>query len=213
VRVITEADVQRTLQEALTGLYNAGIQELQGRIDARTQDIDPVSIAPDADELGKPQNYEIAVSPPVGAQVEANNPNFTVAVKTRFSALAAPRGRLVGEQLATVLPEHFKSPCKAGENARFDYSDYRWDGQRLTVDGTITCAPSAGLAPETASRIKRAVSGKSRAEAEQNIAALQQAGLIGGYTLPPGRDQFPSLDFLLTVVEAQPTPTQLTPTP
>jgi len=213
VRVVTEADVQRKLQEALTGLYSAGIDKLQSQIDAGAQEIDRISITPDADALSRPEGYEITVEPAVGAQLPADNPNFVVTVRTSFEALATPRGQLVSAQLETALREHFQSPCKPGESARIDASDYRWDGQRLTVDGTLTCAPSGGLAPEAISRVKRAVGGKSRAEAEQSLKALQQEGLIGDYTLPPGRDTFPSLDFLLTVQEAQPAQPRPTPTP
>jgi hypothetical protein len=212
VRVVTEADVQRKLQEALTGLYSTGIDQLEAQI-GPSQEIDPVSITPNADALSRPENYEIAVEPAVGAQVPADNPNFTIAVRTTFGALATPRGQRVRAQLDTALPEHFQSPCKPGETTRVEVSDYRWDGQRLTIDGVLTCVPSGGLAPEAISRVKRAVGGKSRGEAEQNLRALQQEGLIGEYALPPGRDTFPSLDFLLTVEEAQPDEPRPTPAP
>jgi hypothetical protein len=212
VRVVTEDDVQRKLQEALTGLYNTGIKQLEAQLDTRSE-IDPVSITPDADALSRPENYEIVVEPAVGAQVPTTNPNFTVTVRTRFGGLATPRGQLIGTQLETALREHFQSPCKPGETARIEVSDYRWDGQRLAVDSTLTCVPSGGLAPETASQVKRAVGGKTRAEAEQNLQALQEQGLIGAYQLPPDRDSFPSLDFLLQVEEAQPSAPQPTTIP
>jgi hypothetical protein len=210
LRIVTEDDVRRALPAALTGLYAAGRQALQDQIDAR-QEIDPISIHPNADEIAQPESYEIVIEPPVGAQVDANNPNFNVTVRARFSGLAAPRGHLVGDQLKDALPVHFATPCKPSERASVEVTDYRWDGQRLVVDGTITCAPSASLTPETINRVKLAVIGRSRAEAERNLRALQQDGQIGEYTLPD-RDRFPSLDFLLTVVEAQQAP-QPTPTP
>jgi hypothetical protein len=215
VRVVTDDDVQRTLQEVLTGLYNVGVQALGGQIDARTQAIDPVSVYPDPVTLGKRESYDIVVNPPVGQPVDPNNSNFTVVVKRHFTALATPREQLVSEQLATVVPEHFRDrlPCKANENLGFDAVDYHWDGKSLTVDGTITCAPSKELAPETASRVKRAVSGMSRAEAEKNLKALEAEGLIGGYALPPDREQFPGPDFLLTVEQGQPAQPQPTPAP
>jgi hypothetical protein len=186
------------------------IQALQSQVDAR-QEIDPISIHPNADEIARPESYEIVVEPAVGAQVDANNPNFNVTVRARFSGLAAPRGQLVGDQIKGALIQQFTAPCKSGERASAEVADYRWDGQRLTVDGTITCTPSAGLAPSTINRVKLAVSGKSRVEAERNLQALQRDGLIGAYALPD-RERFPTLDFLLTVVEGQPAP-QPTPTP
>jgi hypothetical protein len=204
LRIITEDDVRRALPAALTGLYAAGRDALQNQINAQ-QEIDPISIHPTADEIAQPESYEIVVEPAVGAQVDPNNPNFNVTVRTRFSGLAAPRGQLVGDQIKAALLQHFSAPCKSGERASVDLSDYRWDGQRLTVDGTITCMPSAGLAPETINRVKLALIGKPRAEAERNLRVLQQDGLIGEYTLP-NRDPLPSLDFLLTVVEGQPAP-------
>jgi hypothetical protein len=210
LRIVTADDVRRALPAALTGLYAAGREALQSQIEAR-QEIDPISIHPNADEIARPESYEIVVEPAVGAQVDANNPNFNVTVRARFSGLAAPRGQLVGDQIKGALLQHFTAPCKSGERASAEVADYRWDGQRLTVDGTITCTPSAGLAPATINRVKLAVSGKPRAEAERNLQALQRDGLISAYALPE-RDRFPTLDFLLTVVEGQPAP-QPTPTP
>ena len=210
LRIVTEDDVRRALPAALTGLYAAGREALQSQIDAR-QEIDPISIHPNTDEIARPESYDIVVDPAVGAQVDANNPNFNVTVKARFSGLAAPRGQLVGDQIKSALIQHFTTPCKPGERASAEVTDYRWDGQRLTADGTITCTPSAGLAPTTINRVKLAVSGKSRVEAERNLQALQRDGLIGAYALPD-RERFPTLDFLLAVVEGQPAP-QPTPTP
>jgi hypothetical protein len=210
LRIVTEDDVRRALPAALTGLYAAGREALQGQIDAQ-QEIDPISIHPTADEIAQPESYEIVVEPAVGAQVDPNNPNFNVTVRTRFSGLAAPRGQRVGEQIKAALLQHFTAPCKSSERASVDLSDYRWDGQRLTADGTITCTPSAGLAPQTINSVKLAVIGKPRAEAQRNLQMLQRDGLIGEYTLPD-RDPLPSLDFLLTVVEGQPAP-QPTPLP
>jgi hypothetical protein len=210
VRIVTEDDVRQALPAALTGLYAAGREALQTSAGA-SQEIDPASIHPNADEIARPDSYEIVVDPPVGARVDANNPNFNVTVRARFSGLAAPRGRLVGDQIKDALQAHFTAPCKAAERASVEVDDYRWDGQRLAVDGTITCTPSAGLASTTISRVKLAVSGRTRAEAERNLQGLQQEGLIGAYSLPE-RDPFPRLDFLLTVVQSQPAPTP-TPTP
>jgi hypothetical protein len=209
LRIVTEDDVRRALPAALTGLYAAGREALQGQIDAQ-QEIDPISIHPTADEIAQPESYEIVVEPAVGAQLDPNNPNFNVTVRTRFSGLAAPRGQRVGEQIKAALLQHFTAPCKSSERASLDLSDYRWDGQRLTADGTITCTPSAGLAPQTINSVKLAVIGKSRAEAQRNLQALQRDGLIGEYTLPD-RDPLPSLEFLLTVVEGQlaPQPTSV----
>ncbi|HET9222363.1 MAG TPA: hypothetical protein VFO07_07665, partial [Roseiflexaceae bacterium] len=210
LRIVTEDDVRRALPAALTGLYAAGRDALQGQVGAQ-QEIDPISIHPTADEIAQPENYEIVVEPAVGAQVDPNNPNFNVTVRTRFSGLAAPRGQRVGDQIEAALLQHFNTPCKANERASVDLSDYRWDGEKLTADGTITCTPSAGLAPQTINRVKLAISGKPRAEAQRNLQTLQRDGLIGEYTLPD-RDPLPSLEFLLTVVEGRPAPAP-TPTP
>jgi hypothetical protein len=213
VRIVTDADVQRTLREALTGLYNEGVRALQGRIDAQKQGIDPVSIYPDANSLGDPKNYEVTVDPSVGQQVDENNPIFNVKVKTRFSALATPREASVTNQLQTALQQHLnpRSPCKAGEKAVLGFSDYHWDGTKLTADALITCTPSPVLTPETIAMIKSAVRGKSRAEAESSLRDLQKKGLIGAYQLPADRDQFPSPDFLLTVEQGQSGQPQPTP--
>jgi hypothetical protein len=211
-RIVTEADVQRSLPEALTALNSAGIRALQAKIDMSTQAIDSRSITPSAEMLGDPQSYEIVVEPPVGQPVDASNPVFNITVRAHFSALATPSDQLVGQQLQGVIPEHFRAnlPCTSGAQSGFS-ADYRWDGQKLMVDGAITCTPSQTLAPATISKLKSAVAGKSRAEAVQNLDALEQDGLIAGYTLP-AREQFPSFDFLLTVEQGQPSQPDQQPT-
>lgn len=202
-RIVTKDDVQRVLGEALTGLYNAGVQALRSQIDEARQGIDLASLHPNPEELGSPENYEPPiVEPPEGQPVDPNNPTFTVTVKATFHALATPRDRPVSDQLQTVVPQHFSQsgtlPCRPGEQPAFNVSNWNWDGARLTIDGAITCTPRQGIAPETLARVREAIRGRSRAEAAARLDELQRQGLIGGYQLPD-KDRLPGLDLLLTV--------------
>ncbi|HEX9373416.1 MAG TPA: hypothetical protein VF897_20555, partial [Roseiflexaceae bacterium] len=216
-RIVTEGDVQGVLQAALTQLYNSGVQQLGAQIDGAKFQIDQTTIAPSAAELGSPQSYEPpVVEPPVGQAVDPNNPNFKVTVRARFSALATPKGKLVGEQLKTVAPQYLVqrggSPCKAAERPATSVTNWRWDGQKLTIDGSISCLPATGLPPDVIGRVKDALRGQTRDAAETSLRALQQQGLIGEYALPPDKASFPRFDWLITVNVVEPPPVQQQPT-
>jgi hypothetical protein len=203
-RVVTEAEVQGVLQEALTQLYNNGLQQLRGQIDETRQGIDPTTVTPSTTDLGNPDNYEVvAVQPAIGETVDPANPNFSVTVRARFNALATPRDTSVISQLQTVAPQYFAQladrPCKAGEQQGTSVSAVRWDGQRLTIDGAISCTPQGGLPEETLARVRDAVRGQSREAAEAGLQTLQQGGLIGDYQLPEGRTSFPRFDWLIDI--------------
>lgn len=212
-RIVTNDDVERVLGDALTGLYNAGVQALRGQIDEKKIGIDLTSVSPDPQALSHRDSYEPpVVDPPVGQPVDPNNPQFRVTVRARFTALAAPRDRPVSDQLQTVVPQYFSQrgnlPCKPGEKPGFAVSNWHWDTTRLTIDGAISCTPGEGVARETVGKVRDAVRGRSRAEAEAGLQALQEQGLIGSYRLPD-RDRFPGFDPLLEVAvggAAQPTP-------
>jgi hypothetical protein len=107
-----------------------------------------------------------------------------------------------------VAPQHLSQrsslACKPGFSQASKVSSWHWDTTRLTIDGVITCTPSERLASEIDSKVKDAVLGRSREEAEAALLALQQQGLIGSYTLPPDKDRFPSFDPLLQVEATQP---------
>ncbi len=203
-RVVTNADVERVLGDALTGLYNAGVQSLRGRLDNPQQAIDLLSVYPDPKALGKPENYEEPiVSPPVGQLVDPNTAAFSVTVKTHFLALAIPLGRPLSTQLEQVGPQHFNQltppPCKPDEQQYTTVTNPRWNGTSLMVDATITCGSGQGVPASTLSLVRDAVRGHSRADAEAQLQKLQQQGLIGTYTLPPNRDSFPGFDPMLNI--------------
>lgn len=215
-RIVTNEDVQRVLGDALTGLYNAGVQALRSKIDEKKQGIEPDSISPDPQTLAKPDSYEPpVVNPPVGQPVDPNDPKFTVMVKTHFNGLAAPVDHPISQQLQTVvgnlLQQRGSLPCKPGETPGFNVASWKWDANRLTAGGTITCTPSGGVGPEVTRRVQDAVRGRSYADAEAALQELKRQGLIGDYTLPE-RDSFPKFDPLINVTIAQPAqPTPGTP--
>jgi len=203
-RVVTNDDVQRVLGDALTGLYNAGVQALRSKLSDSQQTIDLLSIYPDPKALGKSENYELPiVSPPVGQVVDSDTAAFSVTVKTHFLALAVPIGRPLDKQLEQAGPQHFNQltppPCKPDEQQYTTVTNPRWNGKSLLVDATITCASGQGVPASTLSLVRDAVRGHSRAEAEAQLQKLQQQGLIGTYTLPPDRDRFPGFDPMLNI--------------
>ena len=218
VRIVTNADVERVLGEALTGLYNTGVQELRSAVDEQKFGIDPTTISPSAEALGDPKSYDPpVVEPPVGQPVDANNPVFKVTVQTHFSGLATPRDNPVSTQLNTVVPNHFMQrtppPCKANEIQAPSVTNWHWDGitRRLTIDGKVACLPAQWMAPEIESKVKNAVQGKSREEAEAGLQGLVLAGDIGGYQLPEDLTRLPPFGWLIDVQTMQPLPQQSTP--
>ncbi len=193
---------ERSLQEALTGLNNAehpGARRIKSIRAA--QGIDPVSITPSAEMLGDPQNYEIVVEPPVGQLVDANNPVFTLTVRAHFSALATPSDQLVGQQLQGVIPEHFRAnlPCKAGEQLGFplDRLSLGWAEADGRWRDHLYARPEPGARVDQPAEARRLLANRAP-RPQQSLDALQQEGLIAGYTLPRVESTFPSFDFLLT---------------
>ncbi|MFQ3633662.1 hypothetical protein, partial [Roseiflexus sp.] len=82
-RVVTEADVQRILGEALTGLYNTGMERLARQIDQNVLAIDPTTIFPSSIDLAQPEAYDPPlIEPPIGQPVDPVNPVFRLTVST-----------------------------------------------------------------------------------------------------------------------------------
>lgn len=201
-RIVTEADVQNVLGDALTGLYNAGIQQLARQIDQNILAIDPTTITPNTLELARPEAYDPPlVDPPIGQTLDASASAFRITVQTRFSALATPRDQLVSKQLESVVPQYFiqrGTGCEPGARAGFDVTGWRWDGSKLAIDGAVTCTSYGVLTPEALEQVKQALVGVSRAEAEARLQQLVAQGVISDYSLP-AIDLLPGFDFLIDV--------------
>jgi hypothetical protein len=213
---VTEADVQAVLAQALTALYGNGLQALRSQIDETKLAVDETTIAPSAEALGDPKNYDPpVVEPAVGQAVDPNNPVFRVTVRGSFSALATPAGNSVADQLQTVVPQYFfqrsDRPCKASERQGTRVDASRWDGEKLTIDGAISCTPIGGVPSETIAKVKDAVRGQSRDAAVTGLETLKQQDLIGDYELPD-KAQFPRFDWLITVQATESQPAQSLPT-
>jgi hypothetical protein len=220
-RIVTEADVQAVLGQALTALYANAEQALRGQIDESKMVIDTTTITPSAALLGDPKNYAPPlVEPAVGQAVDTNNPVFTVTVRANFNALATPTGKGVADQLGEVVKNHFAQradkPCKTNEIPSQRVERVDWDGERLALDGAVICSPIGGLPPEVISKVRDSVRDQPRDAAVRGLEQLKQEGLIGDYELPD-QAQFPRFDWLITVQTAgsgpaQPLPIQSQPT-
>ncbi len=206
-RIVTEQDVQAVLGQALTALYNTGVQQLRSKIDESKFGIDATTIAPSSTELADPQSYDpLVVEPAIGQPVaDPNNPVFKVTVRARFKGLATPRDASVTKQLETVAPAYFAQQsdraCKAGEQQGTRVDGIHWDGEKLTIDGAISCGSASGLSVETLAKVRGALRGQPREAAEAGLRTLQQQGLIGEYQLPD-KASFPRFDFLIDVKTA-----------
>jgi hypothetical protein len=214
-KIVTEADVQAILGQALTTLYANGNQALRSQIDETKLAIDATTISPSAAALGDPKNYAPPlVEPAVGQPVDSNNPVFTVTVRANFNALATPADRSVADQLQTIVPQFFfqrpDRPCKASERQGTRVDASHWDGEKLTIDGAISCAPIGGLPPETISKVRDSVKNQPRDAAVRGLEQLKQEGLIGDYQLP-NQAQFPRFDWLITVQSSDSPPSQPQP--
>jgi hypothetical protein len=214
-KIVTEADVQAILGQALTTLYGNGIQALRGQIDEAKAVIDTTTIAPSAEALGDPKNYAPPlVEPAIGQPVDSNNPVFKVTVRANFNALATPVGKSVADQLGEVVKNHFAQradkPCKASDIPSQRVEHVGWDGERLSIDGAVICAPIGGLPPDTISKVLGSVKNQPHDAAVRGLEQLKQEGLIGDYQLPD-QAQFPRFDWLITVQSAESQPAQPQP--
>lgn len=207
-RIVTEAEVQRVLGDALTNLYNEGLRRLQEQAGAQGLAIDPTTMMPSIAELAQPESYEPpVVNPPVGSAVDPANPVFTVTVRTRFTGLATPPDRPVAKQLETVVPQHFSQrsnpPCLSGESQSVQNVSWSWNGQRLAIDGVVACTPRGEVPPDTIVKVRAALVGASREAAIASLQEYERQRLIGGFQLPD-RPEMPPFEFLIDVQVQQP---------
>lgn len=205
VAVVSEEDVRRVLGEALSMLYQQGVAALQSQPMPSGYGVDEQVISPNPQQLGDPQSYEQpVVSPPVGQVIENGDRTFTVTVRATFNALATPPGKPVRAQLGPVVTEYIAQrgdiPCGPQDKIGIPVRDWNWDGQRLTIDGAITCTPSGALTDETLAKVQNAIRGQSYDAAVAGLDQLQKGGLIGDYQLP-AISEFPRFDLLLNVQE------------
>ncbi len=203
LRVVTEDDVRRLLGEALTGLYNTGVQQLRAQIDEGQNLIDASTVLPAPVDLERPTSYDPPiVSPPVGQSADATTGAFSVAVRAQFRALATPADRSVSIQLQEAVRAYFRQqpepPCPTGSTPGFAVSAWRWDGERLLISGAISCSSSGTLSPEASVLVRQAIQGKPFTEAQAALAELQRQGVIGDVALPQVR-AFPTYDWLIEI--------------
>lgn len=210
VRIVKDADVQRVLGEALVGLDNQARQELSTQASAAGLDLAAGTITPDTSQLSRGEGYEVVVDPPVGTQVDYNNPIFTVTVSSEFSALATLPGESLEDQLQSAVTEQLLlAGLMAPDNRTAPFiTDWNWTGERLTVEGELrpTGRPEE-LSPRNRAAIVDAIRGKSRAEAAAALEGFVDQGIISDYTLPD-QSSLPGQTFQidLRILQAEPQP-------
>ncbi len=200
--IVTDADQQRVLGEALTGLYNTGVQQLRAQTNGVQSTIDASSISPSPQVLGRRESYEPPVmSPAIGQPSDTRE--FTMTVRTRFVALAVRPDRMLKDQLAQIvngyLAQNGGERCTAAEVGQSKIDSWIWDGASLKINGVLQCSPRGVLGPEIRLQVRDSLRGKTRAEADAALRELQLQGLIGEYSMGGDAQQLPSLDFLIDV--------------
>ncbi|GAB4439525.1 MAG: baseplate J/gp47 family protein [Chloroflexi bacterium OHK40] len=207
VRIVKDGNVQALLAPALERLDAEGRAQLQALAEARGLTLDPTTVTPRRSDLEQLQGFEYRVEPPVGSTLDPANPRFTLTVEARYGGLAAPASQPIERQLGAAVTEQLRQGglLQPGDCRAPTVSDWRWDGERLLVDGEIrpdTQSPGCqgGLDAAVLDRVREAVRGKPRAEAAAVLDALVAEGVIGSYTLPDA-ERLPRFDWQLRVAE------------
>jgi hypothetical protein len=205
VRIVKDSNVQALLAPALEGLDSEARRQLDGLARARGLTLAETTIRPRRADLEQLQGFEYSVQPAVGETLDPTNPRFSLQVQSTYSGLGVPADRPLDQQLGPVLTEQLLQAGRitAGDCRAPAVTNWRWDGERLLVDGQIspdTLSPGCqgGLEPEALEQVRAAVIGKPRAEAQAALDALVAQGVIGGYTLPDVQ-RLPGWDWQLTV--------------
>ncbi len=205
VRIVKDSNVQALLASALERLDSEARRQLEGLAQARGLAIDATTITPRRADLEQLQGFELNVSPPVGSPLDSANPRFTVTVQARYSALATPPNAPIQQQLGGAFTEQLRRAgrLQPGDCRAPAVTGWRWDGERLLVDGQVapdTRSPGCegGLDADAIERVREAVRGKSRAEAEAALQALVAEGVIGSYELP-ATERLPGYDWQINI--------------
>jgi hypothetical protein len=207
VRIVKDEDVQALLGAALTSLDNQSRQQLTTIAQGRGLELQPTTMYPSSAELSQGQGYQLQSQPSVGGAVaDPNNPTFALSVSAQFNALATPAGAPLQQQLQTIMPEQLQQSgmLTAGLGLQPNVTNWQWNGMSLLVDGVLRPVQVGNdLSPQMRAKIRSALKGKSRAEAQQQLEQLKKDGVISGYMLP-NTSKIPSLDFLLTLDVVKP---------
>lgn len=205
VRIVKDSNVQALLAPALEGLDSEARRQLDGLAQARGLTLAETTIRPRRADLEQLQGFEYSVQPAVGETLDPTNPRFSLQVQATYSGLGVPEERPLDQQLGPVLTEQLLQAGRitAGDCRAPAVTNWRWDGERLLVDGQIspdTLSPGCqgGLEPAALDQVRAAVLGKPREEAQAALDALVAQGVIGGYTLPDVQ-RLPGWDWQLTV--------------
>ncbi len=205
VYIVSEADVQAQLAAALDRLTSNAIADLQSAADGRV--VDDVTLTPNRAMLSDPAMYETPVlSPTLGTQLPADNPVALLTVRGQFTALATPQNATIAQQFAQQLrgPSFSQQQqiCEPAQQiSNVTVTNWSWENERIDMRGTAVCVLSDDA---LRSQVRGAVSGKTREEAEAALQSLQNRGIIGSYTLPANRQQFGTIDLLVTINIAPP---------
>lgn len=208
VHVVKDDDVYPVLELALTKLNNQARQQLKAQAEQQGINLETTTIWPTTLYLSGGEGYESTVVPDVGQPVaDPNNPSFSVTVQANYNALATPLESPLSQQLDMVLPDLFQQTgmITPGTGLKPSVSDWRWDGEKLVVDGVLQSTISGNdIDGQTRAMVRNAIKGKSREEAEAALEQLRLQGLIGAYQLPADKTAIPTWDFLLSLKVVNP---------
>jgi hypothetical protein len=205
IRVVKDTDVQRLLGDALTGLNSQGRDVLAAHANNNGLVLEMRNITPSTGDLQAGEGYDITVIPPVGTTIDPANPNFSVSVRSNFSALATPPGQSLEDQLKVALPKQLDSEGRLPFGMKVNITGWHWSSSQLTVDAILQPTGEVKqLDAQTRAAIRDAIKGKSAAQAREALEQFKAQGHISGYTLPPERDTIPGLDFLLELQVGEP---------
>lgn len=208
MHVVKDDDVHPVLELALTKLNNQARQQLKAQAEQQGINLETTTIWPTTLYLSSGAGYESTVVPEVGQPVaDPNNPSFSVTVQANYNALATPPEAPLSQQLDMVLPDLFQQTgmITPGLGLKPAVSDWRWDGEKLVVDGVLQSTISGNdIDGQTRAMVRNAIQGKSRGEAEAALEQLRQQGLIGAYQLPANKTAIPTWDFLLSLKVVSP---------
>lgn len=201
VYVIKSEDVRPALSDALNRMYNDARQQLGATAEQAGLILDAATIYPDPQSLAERQGFILDVQPPEGTTLEHGR-EFTLQVEGNFTALATPPDAPeLKHQVVQVVPNLLISSgaVTPGLALQPHIETTRWDGSRLTVDGTLEPADAATtLDPPTRLLIINAIRGKPYDEARAAMEEFKQRGIISHYVLP-NKEQFPEWDIQLTL--------------
>ncbi len=196
VQIVSPADVEQLLPQALSRLYGQGVQSLQAQVQqlpgfALVQSASTPEITPTEELLKDVQPGDYSVFPPIGQVTEDGR--FTLQVSETFAALASPLDQPIDQQLQRAVANQIKLQRPDLADAEVQITSWQRAEQGIMVDALVVPqSQTLEVPPELADEIGTQIAGKSRAEAQAYLDQLQANGAIGDFQLPAEWDPVPT---------------------